>query len=106
MNAPTAPPRSELMHRSRLREGSPFPLGATWTGLGVNFALFAGNATKVELCIFGGAGSTEIERIEQPTIGKAGAITSANPRGICCDDGLTPMLLLPELQQSSGLPHA
>lgn len=38
--------------RSRLSEGLPYPLGATWDGLGVNFALFSANATKVELCLF------------------------------------------------------
>ena len=32
--------------------GSPFPLGATWNGNGVNFALYAENATGVELCLF------------------------------------------------------
>lgn len=32
--------------------GSPFPLGATWKGDGVNFALFSEAATKVELCLF------------------------------------------------------
>ncbi|MGE5519733.1 MAG: glycogen debranching protein GlgX [Candidatus Dadabacteria bacterium] len=32
--------------------GSPFPLGATWDGKGVNFALFAENATEVDLCLF------------------------------------------------------
>ena len=51
---------------SRLREGLPFPLGATWTGRGVNFALFSANATKVELCLFDGNGEREIERIELP----------------------------------------
>ena len=34
--------------------GQPYPLGATWDGAGVNFALFAENATKVELCLFAG----------------------------------------------------
>ena len=28
--------------------GKPYPLGATWDGAGVNFALFSANATKVE----------------------------------------------------------
>ncbi|MFF7708960.1 glycogen debranching protein GlgX [Pseudomonas sp. NPDC007930] len=51
---------------SRIREGQPFPLGATWDGLGVNFALFSANATKVELCIFDDDGKEEIERIELP----------------------------------------
>ena len=32
--------------------GSPFPLGATWNGQGVNFAIYAENATGVELCLF------------------------------------------------------
>jgi glycogen operon protein len=32
--------------------GRPYPLGATWDGLGVNFALFSEHATKVELCLF------------------------------------------------------
>ena len=32
--------------------GKSYPLGATWTGSGVNFALFSENATKVELCLF------------------------------------------------------
>jgi len=32
--------------------GSPYPLGATWDGEGVNFALYAENATGVELCLF------------------------------------------------------
>ena len=52
--------------RPRLREGLPFPLGATWTGLGVNFALFSAHATKVELCLFDADGTTEIDRIELP----------------------------------------
>ena len=36
----------QVMRKARLREGLPFPLGATWTGLGVNFALFSANATQ------------------------------------------------------------
>jgi isoamylase len=56
----------QVMRRSRVREGQPFPLGATWDGLGVNFALFSANATKVELCLFDDAGETELERIELP----------------------------------------
>ena len=31
--------------------GNPYPLGATWDGSGVNFALFSENATGVELCL-------------------------------------------------------
>ena len=36
----------------RVYPGSPYPLGATWDGMGVNFSLFAEHATRVELCLF------------------------------------------------------
>ncbi|HKZ04790.1 MAG TPA: glycogen debranching protein GlgX [Methylomirabilota bacterium] len=39
----------------RVWPGRPYPLGATWDGAGVNFALFSENATKVELCLFDSA---------------------------------------------------
>ncbi len=44
--------------------GSPFPLGATWDGQGVNFALFSEHATRVELCLFDPTGRREVQRIE------------------------------------------
>ncbi|MBV9674517.1 MAG: glycogen debranching enzyme GlgX, partial [Verrucomicrobia bacterium] len=37
---------------NRVWPGRPYPLGATWDGIGVNFALFSESATKVELCLF------------------------------------------------------
>ena len=36
----------------RVWPGQPYPLGATWDGMGVNFALFSENATGVELCLY------------------------------------------------------
>ena len=36
----------------RVWPGVPYPLGATWDGEGVNFALFSQNATRVDLCLF------------------------------------------------------
>ena len=57
MNAPE-------LNLSRLREGLPWPRGATWDGKGVNFALFSSHATKVEVCLF--EGQKEVERIELP----------------------------------------
>jgi isoamylase len=51
---------------ARLKEGLPYPRGATWDGEGTNFALFSANATKVELCLFDADGTTEIERITLP----------------------------------------
>jgi isoamylase len=46
--------------------GRPNPLGATWDGAGVNFALFSENAEKVELCLFDATGMHEITRIVLP----------------------------------------
>ncbi len=51
----------------RVWPGRPFPLGATWDGAGVNFALFSEHATKVELCLFDAPeGTSESERIALP----------------------------------------
>ena len=51
----------------RLWPGKPYPLGATWDGAGVNFAIFSAHAYKVELCLFDSEGSTqETERIKLP----------------------------------------
>jgi glycogen operon protein len=48
----------------KTRPGNPYPLGPTWDGEGVNFALFSENATAVELCLYeGGKGSQEMARI-------------------------------------------
>jgi isoamylase len=66
MDTLAAPKAPEVMRKARLREGLPFPRGATWTGLGVNFALFSANATRVELCVFDDKGEREVERIELP----------------------------------------
>ncbi len=45
-------------------KGNPYPLGATWTGDGVNFAVFSQHATGVELCLFDAADpGHEVERL-------------------------------------------
>ena len=43
--------------------GEPYPMGATWDGEGVNFALFSEHAERVELCLFDPKGRRETERI-------------------------------------------
>jgi isoamylase len=54
---------------SRVWPGHPYPLGATWDGTGVNFALFSEQATKVELCLFDSAdASAEFLRIALPSL--------------------------------------
>lgn len=51
----------------KVTDGKPYPLGATWDGLGVNFAIFSEQATKVELCLFDSLDSQkESHRIELP----------------------------------------
>src|SRR3954469_23589711 len=42
----------------RVWPGRSYPLGATWDGTGVNFALFSEHATGVELCLFRDADDT------------------------------------------------
>jgi isoamylase len=64
--AAIAPQRRRRARRFRVTEGLPDPLGATWDGLGVNFALFSANATKVELCLFDASGKREVDRITLP----------------------------------------
>jgi isoamylase len=50
----------------QVHEGLPYPLGASWTGEGTNFAVFSAAATKVEVCLFDEDGSRETHRIELP----------------------------------------
>jgi isoamylase len=51
----------------KIKPGSPYPLGATWDGSGVNFALFSEHASKVELCLFNSAvDKREFRRIRLP----------------------------------------
>ncbi len=40
-----------------------YPLGATFDGEGVNFAVFSAHASRVELCLFSGDGGTEMARL-------------------------------------------
>jgi isoamylase len=58
-----APSRPFVAPRTVLR-GRPYPLGATWDGAGVNFALYSERAERVELCLFEPKGRRELERLE------------------------------------------
>ena len=46
----------------KTQPGLAYPLGATYDGKGVNFALFSAHAEKVELCLFDASGAEEIVR--------------------------------------------
>lgn len=50
----------------RVLPGLHHPLGATWDGSGVNFALYSANANRVELCLFDRNGRREVARIALP----------------------------------------
>ncbi|QGZ57603.1 glycogen debranching protein GlgX [Paraburkholderia acidiphila] len=50
----------------RLLPGSPWPLGATWDGLGTNFAVFSAHAWRIELCLFDPTGRKERTRYTLP----------------------------------------
>jgi glycogen operon protein len=51
---------------ARLEPGRPWPLGASWDGGGINFALFSAHAERVELCMFDAQSTTEVARIALP----------------------------------------
>src|SRR5690606_24175051 len=51
-----------------LQAGRIHPMGSTWDGKGVNFALFSAHAEKVELCLFSRDGSTELQRLPMPDL--------------------------------------
>ncbi|MBV8457298.1 MAG: glycogen debranching enzyme GlgX, partial [Acetobacteraceae bacterium] len=49
-----------------MKPGKPYPLGATWDGLGVNFAVFSQHAERMELCLFDPSGRREDSRCDLP----------------------------------------
>ncbi|HEY6609486.1 MAG TPA: glycogen debranching protein GlgX [Candidatus Limnocylindria bacterium] len=51
----------------RVWRGRPYPLGATWDGSGVNFALFSEHATSVDLCLFDADGAEQRIRLTEQT---------------------------------------
>lgn len=50
----------------QVSRGASFPLGASFDGDGVNFAVFSANAEKIELCLFEESGSREVRRLALP----------------------------------------
>src|SRR5690606_17134557 len=61
--------------------GSPYPLGATWDGQGVNFALFSEHATAVELCLFD-APDAAVESVRIPIVDRTDMIWHAYVPGL------------------------
>jgi isoamylase len=46
--------------------GRPWPLGATPDPGGVNFAVFSGHASRIQLCLFDPTGTHELRRVDLP----------------------------------------
>ncbi|GAB4382078.1 MAG: glycogen debranching protein GlgX [Albidovulum sp.] len=66
-------------HRS-ICAGRPYPLGATFDGSGVNFAVFSENAANIELCLFSRDGLRETARLTLPE--RTGAIWHGRVPGL------------------------
>jgi len=60
---PAAPQSGDSL---QLLPGSPVPLGATWTGQGVNFSVYSETATRIELCLYDDEARSEVARLELP----------------------------------------
>ncbi len=84
-----------------IQAGEPGPLGATWDGGGVNFAVFSQNATRMELCLFSRDGVHEAER-------SASAVTGwnwspvATPAAIAAGEALITVSARPPVRATTG----
>jgi len=67
MNAARHAAGGNRITRARLEAGRPWPLGASWDGGGVNFALFSAFATQVDLCLYDEEGVHELARLSLPS---------------------------------------
>jgi glycogen debranching enzyme GlgX len=52
--------------KATLLPGRPWPLGATWDGAGVNFAVFSAHAQAMVLCLFDETGQVEVKQLMLP----------------------------------------
>jgi len=57
--ASQTPPSRQSQKGLDIKPGKPYPRGATWDGIGVNFALHSAHAEKVELLLFNDAADAE-----------------------------------------------
>jgi glycogen operon protein len=62
VTAPSEPPPARLSGHA-IGPGRPWPMGASFDGDGVNFAVFSAHAEKVELCLFSPDGRKELCRL-------------------------------------------
>ncbi len=79
MTPQTAPPPAWLSGHA-LGPGRPWPMGASLTGDGVNFAVFSANAERIELCLFTHDGRKELCRL--PIVEREGDIWHIHVGGL------------------------
>ena len=79
MTAQPAPPPAWLSGHA-LGPGRPWPMGASLTGDGVNFAVFSANADRIELCLFTHDGRKELCRL--PIVEREGDIWHIHVGGL------------------------
>ncbi|MEF3046695.1 glycogen debranching protein GlgX [Pseudotabrizicola sp. L79] len=60
---PASAPLPKRLSGHATGPGRPWPMGATFDGDGVNFAVFSAHAEKIELCLFSPDGRKELARI-------------------------------------------
>ncbi len=58
--------KTAKLNNAQLETGRPYPLGAHWDGLGINFAVYSASAEAMELCIYDVAGRRETARLRLP----------------------------------------
>lgn len=70
----------QKLRNHTLASGRPHPIGATFDGFGVNFAVFSEHAERVELCLFAEDTRTEVARI--PLLERDGDVWHVYVHGI------------------------
>ncbi len=76
----TLAPLPQKLRNHALASGRPHPIGATYDGFGVNFAVFSEHAERVELCLFADDTRTEIARV--PLLERDGDVWHVYVHGI------------------------
>jgi len=72
---------TQVSDTRRVFPGIPYPLGATWDGKGVNFAIYSENATRVDLCLVDSEGTeTPIALPERTAYVWHGYVPGAGPK--------------------------
>jgi isoamylase len=65
----------------RVLPGKPYPLGSTWDGRGVNFAVFSQHANRIELCLFDSV-EAQTETVSVPLVERTGFVWHAYLPGL------------------------